>query len=83
MAVLQRLLTKGFTQMCNDVANIAPFVLPGQAQRQIAENAGEQRFPAVIGEEIFCQRTRDRPETTFWLGAKNKEPLGSERAVVK
>ena len=72
-----------FRQMANDVMNVTAFILPAQAQRQVADNAHQQRFPAVIGVKVFRQWAWNGTKAALWLRAKNKKPLGSKRAVVK
>ena len=69
--------------MANDVMNVTAFILPVQAQRQVADNAHQQRFPAVIGVKVFRQRAGNGTKAALWLRAKDKKPLGSKRAVVK
>ena len=72
-----------FRQMANDVMNVTAFILPTQTQRQVADNAHQQRFPAVIGVKVFRQWAWNGTKAALWLGAKDKKPLGSKRAVVK
>lgn len=43
-----------FRQMANNVIDITAFILPTQTQRQVADNAHQQRFPAVIGVKVFA-----------------------------
>ena len=72
-----------FRQMTNDVMNVTAFILSTQTQRHVADNAYQHIFSAVIGVKVFRQRARNGTKTALWLGAKDKKPLGSKRAVVK
>ena len=72
-----------FRQMANNIIDITAFILPAQAQRQVTEDSHQQRFPAMLGVEVFRQWARNGTKAALWLGAKDKKPLGSKRAVVK
>ena len=83
MAARQHIRSQGFGQVFDDVVDITMFVLPRQTQGQIAKDACQQPLPAGIRKKVFRQRAWDRAETTLWLRTENKQPLGSQRAVVK
>ena len=69
-------------QVRDDVAHVARQILPRQAQREIGEQGGQKRLPALLREKIFRERSRHGAKTSLGLGAENKQPVWRQRAVI-